>query len=254
MRFTLVLPLVLAACATIGQQRVRPEPAPAWSSEEGRLSGRLSMAETMLAVGEPERALAALSTARGEVGGSYELDHLQARVFQSLGMVAEALELLEPWGHSRRRDPGLASLLGLLCFDLERLDDAEEHLTRAAALAPDDAEILNNLGFVLLVRERPEQAIPWLRQAVALEPHQQRYRLNLGFALAAAGQRERALAIFRAHGSEPLALARMGVALERADEPRRAAARYQQALEIDPRQPVARAGLERLDPEQETTP
>jgi Flp pilus assembly protein TadD len=251
-RSQLVLLLATAlssACATTGEGRSRPEPAPAWTSPEGRLDGRLDMAATMLRAGEAERAMAVLSVARQEAGGSFELDMLQAHAFHALGMVGEAVVLLEPHADRHRKDPDLHHLLGQLYYETGELEAAERALTRAAELAPEDAEIANNLGFLLLVSERPAEAVPWLRRAVSLDPAQQRYRGNLAFALAADGQSEQALQVFRATGPEPLALARLGVAHERAEQRELAIARYHQALQLDPLQPVARSGLERLEPQ-----
>jgi Flp pilus assembly protein TadD len=255
MRSWIVIPLLavgLGACAAKGKQAAAPEnlaDSPAvWTSAEGRLAGRLDMAETMLRAGEPERAMAVLSVARQEAGSSYEIDLLQAHAFRALGMVAEAVVLLEQHEQRNRRDAALQHLLGQLRYEAGDLEAAEASLARAAELAPEDAEIANNLGFLMLVSERAEEAVPWLRLAVSLDPAQQRYRSNLGFALAADGQSEQALQIFRSSGSEPLALARLGVAHERAEQRELALARYHQALQLDPHQPVARAGLERLSP------
>ncbi len=246
------------ACATTGgKERLRPQrigaqPAPAWSTAEGRLDARLDMAESMLEAGHPERAAQVLATAREEQPSGWEIDLLQARTFQALGMTTEALGLLEPYRDKRRRDAELFHLMGLLEFDLDMLDRAAKDLERAAELAPESAEIANNLGFLMLVSGEPGEAVSWLRQAVGIDPSQQRYRNNLGFALAADGQSEQALQVFRAAGTESLALARLGVAHERAEQRQLALARYHQALQIDPNQPVARAGLERIAPSSDT--
>ncbi len=243
--------LLGSACATTGAQRLRPEPAPGWASPEGRLEGRLAMAETMLLAGEPRRAVTALSLARGEpeslgARDRYRLDLVQARAYHGLGMYSEALALLEPWQGARRKDSELHRVAGLLHFELGELEAAERSLSLAAALAPADAEISNNLGFLLLVSGRPEEAVPRLREAVALVPSQPRYRNNLGFALAADGRSQEALQVFRAAAPEPLALAWLGLAHERARERELALARFHEALQIDPTQAVALAGLARL--------
>lgn len=242
---------LLSACATTGKERVRSQPAPAWASEEGRLEGRLDMARTMLHAGQPERAMSVLSVARQEAGASYELDLLQAQAFRTLGMVIDAAALVEPYASKHRKDPELHHLLGQLRYETGELEQAEQALLRAVALAPDDPEVANNMGFLLLVLDRPDEAVTQLRKAVALDPAQQRYRGNLAFALAADGQSEQALQVFRATGPEPLALARLGVAHERAEQRELALARYHQALQLDPNQSVARAGIQRLAPDQE---
>ncbi len=240
-------------CATADKDRARGgresiQPPPAWASADGRLDARMNMAETMLRAGEPERAVAVLAAIRQEQEGGYAVDLLQARAFQAMGMDDEALALLEPHGSRQRRDGELQQLLGLLYFDLDRLDEAEVAMQRAATIDPRNPEIANNLGFLLLVQDRADEAVPWLRMAVGLDPAQQRYRSNLGFALAADGRSEQALQIFRSAGPEPLALARLGVAHERADQRELALARYHQALQLDPHQGVARAGLDRIEP------
>lgn len=249
----LLATLLTAACATTRTGRSRPEPAPAWTSAEGRLEGRLAMAETMLDAGEPARAVTALSLARSESAAlsadeRYRLDLVQARAYHGLGMYDEALALLEPWQHPRRRDPALHRLTGLLHYELGALDEATRSLERAAALAPWDAALANNLGFVLVLRGRPEEATSHLRAAVSLDPAQPRYRNNLGFALAAGGHSAEALQLFRASAPEPQALAWLGVAHERAEQRELAEARFREALQLDPTQPVALAGLARLDP------
>ncbi len=253
-----LLPILITAlllgCASTSRRQAAG-PAPAWSSEDGRLAARLDMAETMLAAGQPERALAVVALARQEVGAVYALDLLQARSFQALGMASEAAALLEPWLQERRRDAGLQHRLGLLRVELGELDEAERRLVRAAELDPGDPELANNLGFLLLVQGRAEEALPWLRRAVVLDPASQRFRGNLGFALAALGQEKRALEVFRSGGSEALAQARLGVAFERSEQRTQALERYRRALALDPQQPVALAGLARLlTPHQEDTP
>lgn len=60
--------------------------------------------------------------------------------------------------------------LGLIGYQVGQPAGAVELLARAAALAPNDATILANLGEALRAARRPEQAIAPLQQALALRP------------------------------------------------------------------------------------
>lgn len=60
---------------------------------------------------------------------------------------------------------------------------AEKSLRRALALAPDDPDVLNNLGVVLRSLDRTEEAIGYYREALARAPDRALIHANLGNAL-----------------------------------------------------------------------
>ncbi len=66
-------------------------------------------------------------------------------------------------------------------------DLAEEAYVHAAALSPDKAAALNNLGMSYLRQDRPAEAIKAFRKALDREPSLSVARLNLRIALAATG-------------------------------------------------------------------
>ena len=67
---------------------------------------------------------------------------------------------------------------------------ADRSYARALALAPNEGEIANNLGWSLLMRGRWQEAIDPLERAAALSPKSMRIAHNLELARAAASLRE----------------------------------------------------------------
>jgi protein O-GlcNAc transferase len=92
-----------------------------------------------------------------------------------------------------------ANYLNALALKLEAGDPATAEATyrEAAALAPEDAVVLVNLGELLLALGRPKEAEAVLRQAIALAPSPEA-QTNLGVALAALGRGEAAIDAYRA--------------------------------------------------------
>ena len=85
-----------------------------------------------------------------------------------------------------------------------RLDEAERMLRRAVALEPEDGYIIDSLGWVLLRTGRVEQAVPLLEQAVRLQPADATINDHLGDAYWRAGRREEAVYQWnRADGLDP---------------------------------------------------
>ncbi len=241
--------LLAVGCAHAGgtdARRAAAQPAPSWTTPEGRLESRMDMARTMLDMGRHQEAMAILTEARREAGGELELDVLQARATLALGMAGEAAALLEPRLDRPPKHAEFYRVLGLIRFDQDRLDEAEEAFRRALEIEPDAFASHNNLGFLLLVRDRPDDAIRYLRRALQLHPDDRRARTNLGFALAALLRDEEALEVFRAAHSEPVALANLGLACERRGTPEDALTWYQRALELEPNQPLANEAVRRL--------
>ena len=82
-------------------------------------------------------------------------------------------------GASNRNTDRLDDLARLLS-QLGRLEPAVEHLKVAAELAPGDAEVANNLGFLLLTRGECTAAESELRRALELDPDLAHAWFNLG--------------------------------------------------------------------------
>jgi len=89
-------------------------------------------------------------------------------------------------------------LLGALCGQTERFDEALELLNRALAQRPDSAAALNNLGNTLGSLGRHAEAVQAFERALALRPADARALANRGTSLRALQQPQQALASFDA--------------------------------------------------------
>ena len=113
---------------------------------------------------------------------------------------AASLEQADRWGEAKaeleqamKLEPDNALLLNFLGYGkLERgedLDVAEAMIRKASALRPDDASITDSLGWALYKRGRLPEAIETLTKAAAGDPTQAEIHEHLGDALFTAGRR-----------------------------------------------------------------
>ncbi len=113
---------------------------------------------------------------------------------------AASLEQADRWPEAKtelqvalKLDPDNALLLNFLGYGkLERgedLDTAEAMIRKASALRPDDASITDSLGWALFKRGRVDEAIETLSRAAAGDPSQSEIHEHLGDALYSAGRR-----------------------------------------------------------------
>ena len=113
---------------------------------------------------------------------------------------AASLEQADRWGEAKaeleqamKLEPDNALLLNFLGYGkLERgedLDLAEAMIRKASALRPDDASITDSLGWALFKRGRLPEAIDTLTKAAAGDPTQAEIHEHLGDALFTAGRR-----------------------------------------------------------------
>ncbi|HEY1391895.1 MAG TPA: tetratricopeptide repeat protein [Methylibium sp.] len=79
----------------------------------------------------------------------------------------------------------------------QRWGDALNAWSKAASVAPDNAEVLDKLGVALAERGRYDEAVTALRRATELAPTQARPLNNLGYTLLLAGRTEEARTVLR---------------------------------------------------------
>ncbi|WP_405236403.1 tetratricopeptide repeat-containing sulfotransferase family protein [Lentisalinibacter orientalis] len=89
-------------------------------------------------------------------------------------------------------DINFTALMGAILLKARRLDEAEEQLRRAIALAPSFAKPHEDLGLLLLQQRRNEEAEAVLRRAVTLDPDLEQAHFQLGRALLANGKSDEA--------------------------------------------------------------
>lgn len=138
---------------------------------------------------------------------------------------------------------GLVSLLAagaLLAMttpppNLERALEAQKRLVQER---PQDADVLNDLGNLLLLDQRPAEAEEAYRQAVELAPEKTAARFNLGLLLQQTGRGHEALKQFRAvldrDPDHAWAHYQAGAIYERAGEKNSAVRHYSRAFALDP--------------------
>jgi Tfp pilus assembly protein PilF len=154
-----------------------------------------------------------------------------------------------------RLSPDLASPhynVAVLLQKQNRLDDAEHEYRAALALSSDQAEIVqshNNLGILYLGEGKYAAAVAELSAAIAIDPSAQNSYIGRGTAEMQTMNVDAAIADFAKAAQiapSPLALFRLGQALESKGENREAARAYTAALQLAPSMDEARARLDAL--------
>lgn len=129
-------------------------------------------------------------TGRGANAELWTLHLLRAASLEQADRWPEAKSELET---ALKLEPDNALLLNFLGYGkLERgedLDMAEAMIRKASALRPDDASITDSLGWALFKRGRLAEAIETLSRAAAGDPSQAEIHEHLGDALYTAGRR-----------------------------------------------------------------
>jgi tetratricopeptide (TPR) repeat protein len=89
-------------------------------------------------------------------------------------------------------------VLAQICIHRRELPTAQRHLERALQLNPNDADGMQQMGYVLTLRGRQEDALTWMAKARRLNPfHPTWYNLGLGIALYSLGRYAEAAEAFR---------------------------------------------------------
>ena len=134
----------------------------------------------------------------------------------------------------------------LACERDGRFEQAQAHYQAVLAQDPRHGDARNNLGLVMLAQGRSAEAEATFTAAFVAGSHAGA-GLNLSRCLAARGDTARAIEVARhvvsAHPEMAEAHHYLGEACEAASDPAAAAAAYRHALDLDPRDQAARAGL-----------
>lgn len=118
------------------------------------------------------------------------------------------------------------------------LEGAERLFRRGLELAPNDAEILNALGWSLFQAGKPAEAVVEYQRAVEADPKHGKAHNNLALALVELGRPQEAAKHFQASldlDPSPDIYSDLGVILGRMGMHDRAREQYRKALELDPK-------------------
>jgi len=167
------------------------------STHQEHLSTLLQIeSELLMQLGEYRAARDLLDERLEEVPDSIELLYARSLAHEKLGDIAAVEADLRA---ILAMDADNASALNALGYSLtnhtDRYEEAQRLIERALALAPDDAAIIDSLGWVLYHRGQHEQALAELRRAAALLPDPE-VAAHLGEVLWVMGKREQARSIW----------------------------------------------------------
>ncbi|MBU0481807.1 MAG: tetratricopeptide repeat protein [Proteobacteria bacterium] len=95
------------------------------------------------------------------------------------------------------RDFDTRTKLALVLIRQSKLDEAEQELQRATAIAPGDSRILEGFTLLKLKQQKVSEALEYAQKAVAAAPDRGILFLHYGKALLADGRPEEALAMYR---------------------------------------------------------
>jgi Tfp pilus assembly protein PilF len=151
------------------------------------LEARRRLAAHYESNGQPELAVEHLRFASQRFPQDAALRASLARLLHRMDLDAEALDAL---GGITSPTAESESWRGILLDALGRHEDAFDAHRAAAALAPRDASLQNNIGQNLLLRGKPKDAAAHFRAALERDPRHEAARNNLGVALALTNPRE----------------------------------------------------------------
>lgn len=144
--------------------------------------------------GEADRVL---NRALGSYPGNRSVRYAKALLFQERGRLRRSAAALEQLVEDFPEDAGFLNALGYLLTDeMGRHDEALDYLRRALAAEPDNAAIIDSMGWVLFHLGEHESALDYLERAFALfpDPEVAAHIVDTHWAL---GNREQALQLLR---------------------------------------------------------
>lgn len=153
-------------------------------------------AELLMQLDEYRDARELLDEGLEEIPGSIELLYARSLAHEKLGDIAAVEADLRA---ILAMDPDNASALNALGYSLanhsDRYAEAQRLIERALTLAPNDAAIIDSLGWVLYRRGQHERALAELRRAAALLPDPE-VAAHLGEVLWVMGEHEEARSVW----------------------------------------------------------
>ena len=215
---------------------------------QNKLTGAatLQLAKARLATGHAADAIELAEQADGQRGARLTL----ARALVADGQIARAREELAQLDAAVPPSPEPAVLLGAIDLAAGNVPAARMHATRALSIAPNSADALALAARAAIATGDTSAAEQYLERAIASEPGAFESHALLADLYASRRDFDRARTTLEAFASrQPGAAApqtALGIVLEAAGRDDDARGRYEQALTIDPTDPIASNNLARL--------
>lgn len=187
-------------------------------------------------MGRPFRATSSRDEAKFDVARLHEKD----------GQLEKARELFEELYRRNPKDPAVCQRLGVVTAELGDRNASNRFFSEALAHAPNDPDILADLGYALMMREEYPEAEDVLRRAVRADANHDRAVNNLGLVVAQQGRPEEAFRVFRRVNDDAKAHANVAYVHVQRGEGKLAIEHYLKALSLDPKLEVGRHALVEL--------
>src|SRR5580693_2717893 len=152
------------------------------------LDARIALARYYAERNLPDLALEHYRLAAAQFPDSVPVTLALAKSLREMGEPSEAVKTLREFADRQPRGSWeVLSLQGILEDEQGQLAEAEKSHRAALALAPDQSELHNNLGYNLLSQKKSDAAVAELRRAIELDPKSEIAHNNLATALARSG-------------------------------------------------------------------
>jgi len=205
--------------------------------ENCKLEAQFSLAQVFLDSYRPDQALSVLEDLNKKKPEEIRFSLHLAQCYMELGRLPQARVILEEL-QKRGRQPWADWLMGLLLFEENSLDQASEHLARAAAAEPRLPDLHIRLGNTYLRMSRLKEAEQAFEKAIAIDPDSPDAHLSMArLKLRTRKNREAAEEALAAVGLQhflPLGHFCLGVALSRLAQFDRAELAFRTALSMAP--------------------
>lgn len=148
--------------------------AAAVAAEPRNVDAQLSLAQLRHMRGDPQFARDIVA-ARANHPDDARLDMLYADVLRRTGDLPGSEKVLRELAGRTGMTPDLSAALALVLHEQGRLAEAELHALDAAALKPNDVDIVEALVAIQLARGRPDEAKPFIEAMRKRFPDEQRW-------------------------------------------------------------------------------
>jgi len=156
-----------------------------------------------------------------------------ARLNERRGQTDIAKKMYERELEANPRNATAHHRLAVIAAQEERWDASNEHFRIARELAPNNADLLSDLGYALYLQHRLSEAESCLKTAVQIDPRNAAAQNNLGIVLGVQGRFEESLAVFKRTGTAAEAYNNLAYVHAQLGDIDQALANLHQALSLD---------------------